>query len=47
MVTGVYPSHIDFKGHRGITVEVKSGPKRLNRTVHRQVNPLGIPRHSL
>lgn len=40
MVTGVYPSHIDFQGHRGLTVEVKLGPKRSNGTVHRQVNPL-------
>lgn len=42
MVIGVYPSHIGFKlkGHHGITVEVKQGPKRSNGTIYRQVNPL-------
>lgn len=42
MVTGVYPSHIDFKfkGHCGKTVEAKPRPNRSNGTIHRQVNPL-------
>lgn len=41
MVTGVYPSRIDFKeGHCDITFEVKAGPKRSNGTIHRQVNLL-------
>lgn len=41
MVVGVNPSHIGFKeGHHDITVEVKQRPKRLNGTIHRQVNPL-------
>jgi hypothetical protein len=45
-VTGAHPSHICFKGHYGITVEVKWRPKRSNETIHRQVNPLLVPRYS-
>ncbi|KAI3668621.1 hypothetical protein L1987_88379 [Smallanthus sonchifolius] len=41
MSAGVYSSHIDCRDIvRGITIELKSRPKRSNGTVHRQVNLL-------
>ena len=47
MVIEAYPSHIGFKERAAcITVEVKSGPKRSNGTIYRQVNSLRIPRYS-
>ena len=41
MVAGVYTSHVDCRDIvHGTTIELKSGPKRSNRTAHRQVNLL-------
>lgn len=48
MVTGVYLSHICFKGHHGITIEVSRDLKdRTKRNIDRQGNPLRVQNQSI